>query len=111
MELLVEGTTHMIIIGLIVTGLTSFAFIPLLVDLYGEQKRENYQKRMVPVGLGLGYVLVAAVAWLLHARFAQATDAQASFSLLYACTVVIFALIGMVDDHLGNRDQRGFSGH
>jgi len=89
--------------------------IPLLLELAalylllpmlqrGGAERNNYRGQMIPVAAGISFPLVLMVSYLPYRYFP--ID---SFGILTG--VILMALLGLIDDLLGNRDTLGFKGH
>ena len=80
-----------------------YAVVPILTPMHSRHMRENYRGQMIPVGLGIGFVLpaVAVIVW----------TGNVGYDFLLGIVILSFALIGYVDDMLGYENVQGFHGH
>ena len=93
----------MVWIQWLILALVVYAVVPILIPMYTGHLRENYLGHMIPMGLGIGFLLpaVAAIVW----------TSSTGWDLLFGILLLSFALIGYVDDMLGYGDVQGFYGH
>ncbi|NLM40914.1 MAG: hypothetical protein GX199_01225 [Firmicutes bacterium] len=78
--------------------------VPVLLPIYRPQTVQNYLGEPVPTGLGSAFLL--PVVWVLMAR--SGLDGQI---LLFACLLLLFGVLGAVDDACGSSGPKGFRGH
>lgn len=68
----------------------------------------NFQGRQIPCGYGV-YAAGWAVAGGIAAAAGGAVDGRTA--LVYLLIILIFAILGWIDDHAGSGESRGFAGH
>lgn len=76
----------------------------LLLPIYRGEGRQNYLGEQVPVGLGSAFLFPTVLLLLL-------TSPGEPRRLLFAVSLLLFAMLGLLDDHLGKEGQKGFRGH
>lgn len=91
-------------IGGLAAGVLTFLTVPALLPLYERQKVKNYRGELVPTGLGLAFILPAVLVIMVGST-------AASEELLGVVLLLFFALLGAIDDALGDHSQKGFRGH
>ena len=94
----------MLILPVVVSIIASYALVPALQPILGQKQEKNYAGHQVPTGLGLTFVFSAVLGWM---AFPDVMQGQ------WPAVVVVlgFGLLGLIDDLLGDRMQRGFRGH
>ncbi len=93
--------------------LLSFLFtlllIPLVADMVSTRLlRANYANEQIPVGLGVVFILAVVPLVLLAVLLTEITLLE---GMIWVSTISSFGLIGFIDDTLGSREARGFTGH
>lgn len=68
--------------------------------------RPNYRQEPIPVGLGLIFIFVYLLIAFILMQWYSPEDV-----LSFLVGVLFFALLGLIDDLLGNRGSRGLKGH
>jgi UDP-GlcNAc:undecaprenyl-phosphate GlcNAc-1-phosphate transferase len=77
-------------------------------------ERPNFQGRKIPVGFGFILTIVTVLICLLSTVLALKSgdsDALSQAVLAFPVTVLIFGVIGLIDDIYGTREAGGFLGH
>lgn len=82
--------------------LALYLLLPMLQQ--GGAKRPNYLGQQIPVAAGISFPLVLLISYLPYRYFHIDTS-----GILIG--VILMALLGLIDDLLGNRDAMGFKGH
>lgn len=89
--------------------------IPFLLELFalylllpmlqrGGAERPNYRGLLIPVAAGISFPLVLLISYLPYRYFSIDSSG-------IIIGVILMALLGLIDDLLGNRDAMGFKGH
>ena len=104
------------VIATVLGVLSASIFALLLADLLAapELQRENYRGVLVSTGGGLVSMLAALFTLAAVASVRQLSGSPTLFvgrSIAVLFVFVAFAVLGFVDDVLGNGDSRGFRGH
>lgn len=97
-----------ILIGGGVGYLLTLLLHPFFIYLFQETGavRPNFRQESIPVGMGLVLVIVYLLAAFLLVQWFSPEAV-----LIFLLAVLFFALLGLIDDLLGNRDSRGLKGH
>lgn len=83
--------------------------MPMLTEMIRpRQAGLNYQNQEVPVGLGLVFILTVVPTTILAVFFAVLPLRS---GVIYIITILSFGLLGIIDDTIGSREARGFTGH
>lgn len=83
--------------------------MPMLTEMIRpRQAGLNYQNQEVPIGLGLVFILTVVPITVL-AIFLRAVPL--STGVIYIITILSFGFLGIIDDTIGSREARGFTGH
>jgi UDP-GlcNAc:undecaprenyl-phosphate GlcNAc-1-phosphate transferase len=93
-------------LGFLLTLITLPLFLRLLQE--AGATRPNYRGESIPVGMGLIFVFVYILVAFLLAYWAAG---DLVLLVLFLVGVVFFALLGLLDDLLGSRENRGLKGH
>lgn len=93
-------------LGFLLTLITLPLFLKLLTC--AGATRPNYRGESIPVGMGLIFVFVYILVAFLLAYWAAG---DLVLLVLFLVGVVFFALLGLLDDLLGSRENRGLKGH
>lgn len=88
----------------ILTGVIAYLAVPVLMPIFESDLRENYLGEAIPTGLGVSFVLPGVIALV-------GSSQKAEFATLFALVVLVFALLGIIDDAYGEQSKKGFRGH
>lgn len=80
----------------------TYVLVPVLRPLFFTQTRQNYRGHLVPTGFGLTFVFTSVLVLVARGQ---------GLSLLLAVLLLFFALLGLVDDFLGDGSVKGLRGH
>lgn len=80
----------------------TYVLVPLLRPIFGTQLRQNHRGNLVPTALGLIFVFPTVL---------LLTISGEQVSQLFSVVLLVFCLLGLVDDLLGDGTQKGFKGH
>lgn len=82
--------------------------MPMLTEMIRpRQAGLNYQNQEVPIGLGLVFILTVVPITVL----AILRAVPLSTGVIYIITILSFGFLGIIDDTIGSREARGFTGH
>ncbi len=98
-----------IIVASFAAILTSAIFLQLLVRITKSMGmvRENFAGTSIPVGAGLAFSLGLAAGSIVYVAMGNGS----AWYLLPGFTVLLFGVLGFIDDRWGDRSIGGFSGH
>lgn len=88
----------------------SFIVIPLIYELLINNNCTalNYRKQLIPIGMGLVFILVQSFVILIFTLYKNYSD---TFIFSYIISILIIGLIGIIDDLIGEKEVKGFKGH
>lgn len=88
-------------------GLT-YLLLPLVASMVPASfRKENYQGKVVPVGLGLIFLLVPLPLIL----FGMVLGVLGLSGITFAILILSFGILGLIDDTWGDQNSQGFGGH
>ncbi|HHT51361.1 MAG TPA: glycosyl transferase [Eubacteriaceae bacterium] len=97
------------VLTILISFVLTFLFKNLIYNMIIETKflKQNYKGQSIPIGMGIIFpvVLISSLAFL-HLFYPTT-----SISLLFSFGVSTMALLGIIDDLLGNRNTTGLKGH
>lgn len=96
------------VLGTFVGFLSAYFFLPFLINLFQNAgtTRPNYRDEEIPVGIGIIFIFIYFVTAIVLFKWYSGT-----LFMNFLLGIVIFGLLGLVDDLLGNRVSRGLRGH
>ncbi len=92
------------VIWWVLTGVVAYGAVPALLPIFEKHCKQNYLGEAVPSGMGVAFVLPAVLVMVSNSRSAE-------YSLLFALVLLVFALLGIIDDAYGDEHRKGFRGH
>ena len=97
------------IVAVLIAVLIEILILRFLIRMLTSARalRHNYSGRLIPVGLGLSFIITVMVVFFLYALLGLYDD---SYSL-FIIGAVIVSFLGFIDDMLGQRDKLGLQGH
>ncbi|MFA5524266.1 MAG: phospho-N-acetylmuramoyl-pentapeptide-transferase [Tissierellales bacterium] len=98
------------IILFFISAIFSFIVIPFIYDLLRKNNCTslNYRNQNTPIGMGLVFVLVQSFVIITFVQFKNNSN---TFNFFYIFSIQMIALIGVIDDLIGEKEVKGFRGH
>src|SRR5690554_5359742 len=96
----------MLILAHIFAMLVSYGTVIAFTPIFSQTRQLNFSGRLVPSSLGIAFILVTTLGWLIWPP-----NLSGEPTLLPVIVLLCFCLFGLMDDLLGNSDHKGFSGH
>lgn len=88
--------------GALMLVVATYVLVPLLQPLFVAQSKQNYHGHSIPSALGFTFVLSSVVVLI---------SGGEGMPYLFAIVMLYFAILGLVDDLLGESDSKGIRGH
>lgn len=88
----------------LIPGVLSYLAVPLLLPIFQAQLRQNYLGETIPNGIGYAFVMPSVLVMIARAK-------DVDYATLFALCLLLFAILGGVDDSLGKSSKKGFRGH
>jgi len=101
------------IIIFIISILTTLITIPFIREmlLNANITRKNYKGDTIPVGMGIVFIPVIIINSIFLNYFIGNDSRIQQLLLVFLAGIMTMAIIGLIDDLIGNRDTTGFKGH
>ncbi len=88
-------------------SLFCFGFIKDMLE-NAEFTELNYRKERIPIGMGILFAVLAPLTAITVSAITGEITAESS---VFAAAVLMMGFAGMIDDFLGNKNDKGFKGH
>ncbi|QUH20714.1 glycosyltransferase [Alkaliphilus sp. B6464] len=101
------------VIIFIISLLTTLMTIPFVKEmlLTANITGSNYKGDKIPVGMGITFVPVVIINGILFNYFIGNNANMQQLLLVFLIGIMTMAVIGLIDDLIGNRNTLGFKGH
>jgi len=80
----------------------TYVLVPLVRPIFSIKLMQNHRGSLVPTALGLTFVFPTVLLIIIRGD---------NVSQLFSLVLLVFCLLGLVDDLLGDGNQKGFRGH
>ena len=97
------------ILFFIISFLLSLILFPMIFTMLKDADfmETNFRKERIPIGMGLLFVITSPILIILIGNYLNIK--LESFVISFG--IISMGLVGLIDDFLGNKDDKGFKGH